>query len=58
MFERLATGQHIPKLRTQRDPAFDLRNESIDSFAANVTKLLQWRSYDSYIKDMRSLLQR
>ncbi|WP_454727920.1 MULTISPECIES: hypothetical protein [Cupriavidus] len=38
-----------------RDPAFDLRNPKLVSFAANITALLGWRSYDQYIVDMRAL---
>jgi hypothetical protein len=49
LFETTSTGHEL------RDPAFDLRNPKLVSFAANVTALLGWRSYDQYIADMRAL---
>lgn len=39
-----------------QDPAFDLENPLIESFASNVTGLLEWRSYEKYASDLRSLL--
>lgn len=41
-----------------QDPAFDLKNPLIESFASNVTGLLGWRSYEKYVSDLRSLLIR
>lgn len=38
------------------DPAFDLKNDRLWSYASNVTSLLDWRSYEQYIADMRSML--
>ena len=39
-----------------RDPAYDLGNGITVSFAANITALLGWRSYNTYLDDMRNLL--
>lgn len=54
VFEWLATkhdyGQGI------RDPAFDLSAGLVWNYASNVTSLVGWRDYESYEKDMRSLL--
>lgn len=39
-----------------RDPAFDLDNPVLTSYAANVTALIGWRDVKQYRKDMRSML--
>jgi hypothetical protein len=39
-----------------RDPAFDLENTSLISYASNVTALVGWRSVERYQNDMRSML--
>ncbi|QDH58332.1 hypothetical protein [Pandoraea pnomenusa] len=51
IFERLCTSSGY------RDPAFDLNNPRLISFAANVTALIKWRSFKNYDKDMRELLR-
>ena len=38
------------------DPAFDLKNDRLLSYASNISSLLDWRSYEQYIADMRSML--
>ncbi|MDT7043017.1 hypothetical protein [Candidatus Nitronereus thalassa] len=38
------------------DQAFDLKNELIVNYSDNITALLGWRAYDSYLADMRSML--
>lgn len=40
-----------------RDPAFDLTNPRLVSFAQNITALVGWRSYEAYVEDIRTLLQ-
>lgn len=39
-----------------RDPAFDLENPALTSYAANITALIGWRDAEQYRKDMRSML--
>ena len=39
-----------------RDPAFDLENSRLTSYASNVTSLIGWRSVEKYQADMRSML--
>lgn len=39
-----------------RDPAFDLENEMLINFSSNITALLEWRNYESYYADMKSLI--
>jgi len=53
VFERLAIyhgGNTDPQLR---DPAFDLRNDRLVSYAHNIVALLKWDSYDMYEVDLR-----
>ncbi|MUL36587.1 hypothetical protein [Gloeocapsopsis dulcis] len=38
------------------DPAFDLENEVLINFSSNITALLEWRNYESYYSDMKSLI--
>lgn len=38
------------------DPAFDLRNPRLHSYAGNITALLEWRSFNDYMRDMREML--
>ena len=38
------------------DPAFDLENEHLISYAANILALLEWNSYESYVKDMFAII--
>lgn len=54
VFERLAT-QHCYGADV-RDPAFDLAARLVWNYACNVTSLIGWQYYESYEKDMRSLL--
>jgi hypothetical protein len=39
-----------------RDPAFDLENPALTSYAANITALIGWRDAEQYRKDMRGML--
>jgi len=57
VFERLATAHGYPTPEPVRDPAFDLSNPSLSSFATNITSLIRWRTYDQYAIDMRALLE-
>lgn len=41
---------------TAIDPAFNLDNSKHISLAANITSLIDWRSFDTYRKDMQELL--
>lgn len=38
------------------DPAFDLNNPSLTSYACNVTALIEWRSFEKYQDDMCRML--
>lgn len=39
------------------DPAFDVENRYLDSYASNIVSLLGWEFYDNYLSDIRSLLE-
>lgn len=56
VFERLATAHGYSTTESVRDPAFDLNNPSLTSYASNVTALIKWRNYDQYVRDMHDLL--
>ena len=56
VFQRLATYYTLKDDPDYRDPAFDLENKILTSFAHNITALLGWRSYHAYEADMRALL--
>lgn len=55
IFEFLATAHGYGSLR---DPAFDLTNPRLVSYASNITALMGWRSYASFTDDLRSMLLR
>lgn len=56
IFRRLATFHTRASEPEYRDPAFDLDNKALVSFAHNITALLGWRSFEAYEKDLRSLV--
>lgn len=56
VFHQLATAHGYGHGQKIVDPAFDLNNLNLLSFASNVTSLIGWRSYDTYLLDMRSML--
>lgn len=56
IFHLLATAHGYGGCQEIVDPAFDLNNQSLLSFASNVTSLITWRSYDQYSADMCSML--
>lgn len=56
IFARLATGHGYGNGEDIVDPAFDLGNPRLVSYAANVTALIGWRSYDAYLADMQVML--
>jgi hypothetical protein len=59
VFRRLAINHGYGKGTTEPvvDPAFHLGTESINSFANNITALIEWRSVEAYENDMRKLLE-
>jgi hypothetical protein len=57
VFRRLAERHGITTNQPFADPAFDLKNKSLVSFASNCTALMGWRDYTSYEADIRALLQ-
>lgn len=56
VFQRLATYYTAKDDPDYRDPAFDLENKILTSFAHNITALIGWRAYEAYDADMRELL--
>lgn len=54
IFANLATAHGYSS--TMRDPAFDIDNQILTSFASNVTSLIEWRSFEQYQSDMLSML--
>ena len=57
IFARLASFGSMGGDETVRDPAFDLENKNLVSFAHNITALIGWRSFGNYQRDFRGLLQ-
>ncbi|SFH58614.1 hypothetical protein SAMN05216299_1275 [Nitrosospira sp. Nsp14] len=56
VFARLATSHGYPSRELVADPAFDISNPYLTSYATNVMSLIQWKSYKQYLNDMQSLL--
>jgi hypothetical protein len=56
IFRILATAHGYGSDEEIVDPAFALDNQSLLSFASNVTSLIGWRSYEKYASDMRIML--
>lgn len=56
VFRLLATAHDHGDGQQIIDPAFDLNNQSLVSFAGSVTSLIDWRSYAQYSVDMRAML--
>jgi hypothetical protein len=57
VFRRLAENHGLKSEEPFVDPAFDLDNKGLVSYASNCTALMEWRNYSSYEADMRALLQ-
>ena len=57
VFNKLATNHDYGGEEMFTDPAFDVNNPRLVSLASNVTGLIEWRSYEKYIIDMRALLE-
>ena len=57
IFARLASFGTPDGDEAVRDPAFDLANKNLVSFAHNITALIGWRSFDTYQRDLRELLK-
>lgn len=53
VFDRIAA---LPEQSAIRDPALDLKNPLLSSFASNITFFLGWRTYKIYKRDMQKLL--
>lgn len=57
IFQRLSKVESSPNnAATYMDPAFDLQNLNVIHYASNITALMEWRSYDRYISDMKDML--
>lgn len=54
VFERIAS---LPQYGAVTDPAFDLANPLLHSYACNITSILGWRSYEVYEHDLRTTLE-
>lgn len=53
VFDRLAIYHGRNTDPEIRDPAFDLRNDRLVSYAHNIAAILKWDSYDAYEADLR-----
>lgn len=56
VFERLATRNSNAAEVQYRDPAFDLANDRLVSFASNIINLIGWDTYEAYDQDIRPML--
>lgn len=57
VFDRLAIYHGRNTDPEIRDPAFDLRNERLVSYAHNIAAILEWNSYDAYEADLRQAVE-
>jgi len=57
VFHRLAVHFRDNTDPAWRDPAFDLANGMLVSFAHNITALIGWRSYEAYEKSLPGILE-
>lgn len=57
VFERLATRNSNAAEVQYRDPAFDLANDRLVSFASNIISLIGWDTYEAYNQDIRLMLK-
>jgi len=53
VFDTLALGHGYGSVR---DPAFDLSNPILKIYSHNVLGLLEWKSYDLYLNDMKTFI--
>lgn len=56
VFDRLAVYHGRNTDPEVRDPAFDLRNDRLVSYAHNIVALLKWDSYETYEADLRQAI--
>lgn len=56
VFDRLAIYHGHNTDPEIRDPAFDLRNDRLVSYAHNVAAILEWDGYEAYETDLRQAL--
>ncbi len=56
VFDRLAIYHGRNTDPEIRDPAFDLRNDRLVSYAHNIAAILKWDSYEAYEADLRSAI--
>ena len=56
IFDILSTNHCIKGAKGIKDPAFDLRNKTVFSYASNIMSILGWDSYETYITCMKNLL--
>ncbi len=56
IFNILAHNYADTKNQFSKDPAFDLKNDTLINFAANIVGLLEWKEYESYSSDMYLLI--
>jgi hypothetical protein len=56
VFARLASNHDYKFDVVFLDPAFDLANPALINYAANITSLIGWRSYEDYRRDMSEML--
>jgi len=56
IFNILAHNYADPTNQFSKDPAFDLKNDTLINFAANIVGLLEWKEYESYSSDMYPLI--
>ena len=57
VLKALATKNDFNPLAPFSDPAFDVQNPGLVSFASNSAALIGWSTYDAYEKDLRTLLE-
>jgi hypothetical protein len=56
VFDKLAFGHGFEVHANIKDSAFDIENQKIDSYAGNLTALMEWRTYEKYRADMGKIL--
>jgi len=56
IFEMLSKNNELKITESLIDPSFDLRNDIVLNYSANITALLGWRRYDFYKADLVNAL--
>jgi hypothetical protein len=52
LFDRLTTWYSVNFNKYYRNPFYDLHNENVDIYAANLLHLMNWNQFEDFEKDL------